>query len=107
MSEAMTVETIVEADWKMNGFWTKLRFPLRTQKGSWSDIDILAYHPETKVLVIAESKVRGNKKAIYAYTRESQQKPACGPVRTDWFELSAQGVHGARPRARRSRPQGR
>jgi hypothetical protein len=68
MSEAMTVETIVEADWQMKGFWTKLRFPLRTARGGWSDIDILAYHPESRELVIAESKVRGPKKAIYAFT---------------------------------------
>jgi hypothetical protein len=74
MSEAMTVETIVEADWQMQGFWTRLRFPLRTQKGSWTDIDILAYHPETRVLVIAESKVRGPKKAIYTYTRDTQKR---------------------------------
>ena len=74
MSEAMTVETIVEADWQMRGFWTKLRFPLRTKKGGWSDIDILAYNPETRVLVIAESKVRGPKKAVYAYTKESQKR---------------------------------
>jgi hypothetical protein len=74
MSEAMTVETIVEADWQMNGFWTKLRYPLRTSRGSWSDIDILAYNPETHELVIAESKVRGSKKAVYAYTAYTQKK---------------------------------
>ena len=27
MSEAMTVETIVEAYWNLQGYWTKLRFP--------------------------------------------------------------------------------
>jgi hypothetical protein len=74
MAEAMTVETIVEADWQMKGFWTKLRFPFQTPKGSWSDIDILAYNPETRELVIAESKVRGPKKTIYAFTAYTQQK---------------------------------
>lgn len=74
MAEAMTVETIVEADWQMQGFWTKVRFPLQTKKGGWSDIDILAYKPESRELVIAESKVRGPKKAIYAYTKESRKR---------------------------------
>jgi hypothetical protein len=74
VAEAMTVETIVEADWQMQGFWTKVRFPLQTKKGGWSDIDILAYKPETRELVIAESKVRGPKKAVYGYTKESQRR---------------------------------
>ncbi len=74
MAEAMTVETIVEADWQMQGFWTKLRVPLQTPKGGWSDIDILAYNPETRELVIAESKVSGPKKAIYAYTKDFQKR---------------------------------
>jgi len=30
MSEAMTVETIVEAYWRLQGYWTKLRFPFQT-----------------------------------------------------------------------------
>jgi hypothetical protein len=33
MSEAMTVETIIEAYWMLKGFWTKTRFPLKTDKG--------------------------------------------------------------------------
>lgn len=74
MSESMTVETIVEAYWQVKGFWTKLRFPLQTPKGSWSDIDILAYNPESRELVIAESKVRGPKKDIYAFTKETQKQ---------------------------------
>ncbi|MBI4204738.1 MAG: hypothetical protein HY527_06905 [Betaproteobacteria bacterium] len=74
MAEIMTVESIVEADWQMQGFWTKVRYPLRTKNGSWSDIDILAYKPESRELVIAESKVRGPKKAVYAYTKASQQR---------------------------------
>ena len=74
MAEAMTVETIVEADWQMRGYWTKLRFPLQTQKGSWSDIDVLAYNPETRVLVIAESKAQGTKKQVYCYTKDTQKQ---------------------------------
>ncbi|MBI5723788.1 MAG: hypothetical protein HZA50_07520 [Planctomycetes bacterium] len=70
MSEAMTVETIVEAYWQMKEFWTKVRYPLQTPKGGWSDIDILAYNPKTRELVIAESKVQGRKKDVYAYTKQ-------------------------------------
>ena len=74
MSEAMTVETIVEAYWRLQGYWTKLRFPFQTQGRGWSDIDVLAYHPEKKVFVISESKVRGPKRDVYAYTNFSRKK---------------------------------
>src|SRR5271157_1174710 len=74
MAEAMTVETIVEADWQMQGFWTKVRFPFRTPKGGWADIDVLAYNPESKELVVGESKVRGPKRDIYAFTAETQKR---------------------------------
>lgn len=74
MAEAMTVETILEADLQLRGFWTRLRFPLRTINGAWSDIDLLAYHPERRELVIAESKVRGPKKAVYAFTKYTRKR---------------------------------
>jgi hypothetical protein len=74
MSEAMAVETILEADWQMQGSWTRLRYPLRTATGCWSDIDLLAYCPESQHLVIAESKVRGRKNDVFAYTAYSKQK---------------------------------
>ncbi len=74
MSEAMTVETIIEADWLMRGFWTKVRYPLRTSRGGWSDIDVLAYNPKTRELIIAESKVQGPKRAVYAYTSATKKK---------------------------------
>src|ERR1700735_1088053 len=74
MAEAMTVGTILEADLQLQGFWTRLRFPLQTGNGGWSDIDLLAYHPERRELVIAESKVRGSKKAVYAFTSYTQKK---------------------------------
>ena len=70
----MTVETIVEAYWRLQGYWTKLRFPFQTQGRGWSDIDVLAYHPEKKIIVISESKVRGPKRDVYAYTNFSREK---------------------------------
>lgn len=74
MAELMTVETILEADWQLQGFWTKPRFPLRTADGGWSDIDVLAYAPEKHHLVIAESKVQSTKKTVFAYTAHTQNK---------------------------------
>jgi hypothetical protein len=74
MSEAMTVETIIEAYWGLQGYWTRLRFPFQTKGRGWSDIDLLAYHPEGKILVISESKVRGPKKDVYGYTNLSRLK---------------------------------
>lgn len=74
MAELMTVETILEADWQLQGFWTKPRFPFKTANGGWSDIDVLAYAPEKRHLVIAESKVQSTKKAVFAYTAHTQEK---------------------------------
>lgn len=68
MSELMHSEAIIEAEWLLKGYWTKPRFAFQTLKGGWSDVDILAHNPETKHLVIAESKVRGPKSHVYAYT---------------------------------------
>ncbi|WP_424948313.1 hypothetical protein [Candidatus Spongiihabitans sp.] len=74
MSEAMTVELIVESEWMLKKYWTKPRFAYQTKSSGWSDVDVLSYHPETKHLVISESKVRGRKKAIHAYTEHTKEK---------------------------------
>ena len=68
MSEAMITELVVEAEWllKEGGYWTKLRFPLK-KEGAWSDVDVLAYSPSKKHLVVAESKVQNRKNKVYAY----------------------------------------
>lgn len=65
----MTVETVIDAYWQLQGYWTKLRYQYKIERG-WSDIDVIAYHPLKKELVIAESKVRGRKHLIRAYTSE-------------------------------------
>jgi hypothetical protein len=72
MSEAMISESIVEAEWILQGYWTRMRYPYQTDKSGWSDIDVLAYNPESKHLVISESKVRGPKKDIFAYTEHTK-----------------------------------
>ena len=74
MSEAMISESIVESEWIMKGYWTKMRFAYQTENGGWSDVDVLAYDPEKKHLVISESKVRGPKKSIYAYTEHTKEE---------------------------------
>lgn len=74
MSEVMVSEGVIESYWLLQDYWTRVRFAYQTQNGGWSDIDVVAYNPETKHLVIAESKVRGPKKAIYAYTETTQEK---------------------------------
>ncbi|TGC09457.1 hypothetical protein [Methanolobus halotolerans] len=68
MAEAMTVETIIQAYWDIKGYWTKMRVPIKV--GGWTDIDVVAYNPMKKELVLAESKVRSTKHTIRAYTEE-------------------------------------
>jgi hypothetical protein len=70
MSEAMTVETVIDAYWQLEGYWTKLRYAIQTENNGWTDIDVLAYNPEENELVICESKVRGKKNLILAYIPE-------------------------------------
>jgi len=74
MAEAMTVETVVEAYWQIQGYWTKLRFPFQTENNAWSDVDVLAFHPEDQHLVVAESKVHTSKKVVYAYVKQPFSK---------------------------------
>ena len=69
VSEAMTAEMIIEAEWIFKGgYWSKLRHAFQTEKGRWSDIDVLSYSPGAKHLAISESKVRGPKNHVRAYT---------------------------------------
>ncbi len=74
MSEQMAVESIVEAYWRLQGYWTQQRFPFQGEGHGWSDIDVLAYHPEQRTLVVCESKVRGPKTDVYAYTQYTRDK---------------------------------
>jgi hypothetical protein len=86
MAEAMTVETIVEAYWLLQNYWTKVRFPVQTKKGGWSDIDVLAYNPLNKTLVISESKVRGEKDAVYAFTTDAESVIAFDIKKKNYFK---------------------
>ena len=73
MSEVMTSEAIIEAEWLLKGYWTKPRFAFQTANGAWSDVDVLSYMPATKHLVISESKVRGERNRIDAYTKNTKK----------------------------------
>ena len=68
----MAAELIVEAEWLLKGdYWTKVRFPFKKAGAGWSDIDVLAYSPSTKHLVVSESKVEGTKRKVYGYTPDT------------------------------------
>lgn len=63
MSELMGVEQLSVAYWNLRGYWVKGRVPYKVKNG-YSDIDVLAYNPRTKDLVISETKVRGEKDEV-------------------------------------------
>ncbi|MBL8470554.1 MAG: hypothetical protein KF778_09655 [Rhodocyclaceae bacterium] len=74
MSEAMTAESIIEAEWLLRGYWTRVRYPYQTPKSGWSDIDVVSYDPQKQHLVISESKVQGPKRTLYAYGEAAREK---------------------------------
>ena len=81
MAEAMTVELIIDAYWSLKGYWTRTRFPFQTDKGGWSDFDVIAYHPNNQILVISESKAKGGARDVFAfnsYTKKyARRKYSC------------------------------
>jgi hypothetical protein len=78
MAEAMTVETVAEAYWQLQDYWTRLRVPFQTARsdssrgGGWSDADLLAYKPTAKRLVICESKVRFGRSRVLTHPEGSE-----------------------------------
>jgi hypothetical protein len=56
MTDATTVEQILEAYWLLQGYWTKLRHPIKAPS-SWAEVDLLAFNPATSDLVVAEAKM--------------------------------------------------
>ena len=73
----MTVELIINAYWSLKGYWTRPRFSFQTEKGGWSDFDVIAYHPNNRVLVVSESKVRGQATDIFAFSPYTKKKYHC------------------------------
>ena len=78
----MAAELIVEAEWLLKGsyygdYWTKVRFPFKKSVVSgpgWGDIDVIAYSPSRKHLVVSESKVEGTKDKVYGYTPDTSYR---------------------------------
>ena len=58
----MTVELIAESEWVLKGYWTKLRTPVNKT----GDIDVLAYCPKRRHLVVTEVRAHGKKTQVYA-----------------------------------------
>ena len=80
MSEMMTTELLVEAEWILQEYWTKGRYPIQTLHGGWSDFDVVAFHPHSKYskcngkshLVLAEAKAFGTKDNVYVTTLKNK-----------------------------------
>ncbi len=80
MSEMMTTELLVEAEWILQEYWTKGRYPIQTLHGGWSDFDVVAFHPHSKYskyngkshLVLAEAKGFGTKDNVYVTTLKNK-----------------------------------
>lgn len=54
--EAMAAESLVASAWELDGFLTKVRWPVRTESGQCSDIDVIGINA-TGVVRLAECKV--------------------------------------------------
>lgn len=66
--EAMSVESIIQAYWQIQNYFTIPRFSFKVKNG-YSDIDMLAFKPklnekDTSILVLCESKAHGEKNKI-------------------------------------------
>jgi hypothetical protein len=64
MSEIMTVESIIDAYWQTQNYFTKPRFFYATTNNGNSDIDVLAYDAINNSVVFAESKAHGGKSKL-------------------------------------------
>ena len=64
----MATELIIDAYWSLKNYWTKVRVPLP----NGSDFDVVAYNPNKKHLVVAESKARNKKERVYVYNKSEK-----------------------------------
>ena len=63
--EAMAMERVLALSWEAQGYFTRLRLPLQTTKGGWTDLDVVGFHPTDRVLRIGECKFRGPARTIW------------------------------------------
>jgi hypothetical protein len=68
LTEAMATELIIDAYWSLKNYWTKVRVPLP----NGSDFDVVAYNPNKKHLVVAESKAQNIKERVYVYNNSEK-----------------------------------
>lgn len=61
--EAMAAESLVATAWELEGFLTKVRWPIRVD-GGYSDVDVIGVNA-APVARLAECKVRGPARAVY------------------------------------------
>ncbi len=63
-TEAMGVEQLVAARWRLDGFWVIERVPVRTPKGNWSDVDVLGWHAVNRTLRLGSCKAYGKSDVV-------------------------------------------
>lgn len=66
--EAMAAESLVACAWELDGFLTKIRWPVRSPHGQFSDIDVVGVNAEGSVR-FAECKVPWGPRAIRVVDR--------------------------------------
>lgn len=67
-NQANTYELLLEAYWKIQGYWTKVRFPYdANDKERKKDFDLIAYDPGSKTLVVGEAKAQNTINRVYIY----------------------------------------
>ena len=62
-NQANISESVLEAHWKLQKYWTKVRLTYENKK----DFDLVAYNPLLKTLVVGEAKAQSTVNTIYLY----------------------------------------
>lgn len=74
-NEANISELILEAYWKIQGYWTKVRLPYdKNDTVRKKDFDLLAYDPVSKTLVVGEAKAQSTIHRVYFYHSRYNKK---------------------------------
>src|SRR5579859_1409083 len=86
----MALESLVASVWRLDGFLSVTRYPLRVE-GGYSDVDVVGVRGDGAVR-IAECKARGPARQVYVETE--------GPQWTSWWDDSLANI----PRLWEQRP---
>jgi hypothetical protein len=73
MSEMMTAEAIIEAEWLLAGYWTKPRFALQTEADT--GVILMCCHMNRKAGIwwCRNQKCRESRHAVFAYTEYTRE----------------------------------